>query len=130
MNKNKNKNKNEDDSENDDASDDDDDDSDSDDEKEDSDINERHYRHTGGLQVDWGSDTWIDWDQRCHGKIDSNEMRRTYPEGFTWTCCGKLGQESGCESSSHSQTPLDEKYPISSESDSQDHVDEYSDDYY
>ena len=82
------------------------------------------------MQVDWDSDTWIDWDQRCHGKIDSNVNRREYPDGFVWTCCGKSGERSGCESSSNSQTPLDEKYPTSSEPDEQDHIDEYSDDYY
>jgi len=57
---------------------------------------ERH--HDGELEVDYNADTWADWDERCHGDIDTNSMRREYPEGFIWSCCEKRGDERGCKS--------------------------------
>ncbi|KAI1735326.1 hypothetical protein F4680DRAFT_470084 [Xylaria scruposa] len=40
-------------------------------------------------------DVWADHDERYHGPIDTDENRFAHPEGFVWTCCGKLGYRSG-----------------------------------
>ena len=72
---------------------------------------EREYHHTGDLEVDYEGDFWADHDEDCHGKIDTNSMRREYPEGFKWTCCEKTGDESGCTLGKGST--IDELYPDS-----------------
>ncbi|KAI4818574.1 hypothetical protein E4T44_06545 [Aureobasidium sp. EXF-8845] len=56
--------------------------------------------HDGELEVDWDSDTWVDWDQRCHGTIDTDFFDE-YPEGFRWECCGAVGNEDGCQIKPH-----------------------------
>jgi len=53
--------------------------------------------HPGDLEVDWEGDHWADHDERCHGPIDTNSNRCEYPEGFKWSCCGKLGGSAGCQ---------------------------------
>ena len=45
---------------------------------------------------------WPDHDEDIHGIIDSEESRKEYPENFTWTCCGRRGDEQGCARSRHS----------------------------
>jgi hypothetical protein len=58
-------------------------------------------RHPGDLEVNYESGTWDDWDENCHGKIDTKSNKSEYPDGFTWTCCGKEGTyASGCEEGS------------------------------
>eukprot|EP00282_Hemiselmis_andersenii_P012079 CAMPEP_0114117398 /NCGR_PEP_ID=MMETSP0043_2-20121206/5012_1 /TAXON_ID=464988 /ORGANISM="Hemiselmis andersenii, Strain CCMP644" /LENGTH=184 /DNA_ID=CAMNT_0001209787 /DNA_START=31 /DNA_END=586 /DNA_ORIENTATION=+ len=47
--------------------------------------------HDGELEVD--DDAWPDHDERCHGTIDSNSMRREFPENFIWSCCNTRGGE-------------------------------------
>lgn len=32
-------------------------------------------------------------------------MRKENPEGFTWDCCGKPGDESGCKLEKHEADP-------------------------
>ena len=76
--------------------------------------NKKQYKyHPGDLQVDWAA--WPDHDERCHGRIDTNANRREYPENFTWDCCDKHGDESGCELRSRPATPIDDKYETSPE---------------
>jgi hypothetical protein len=53
------------------------------------------------LDVDYDADIWADHDERCHGTIDTAEMRKDYPEGFVWDCCEKDGNEEGCELDVH-----------------------------
>ncbi|KAI1080184.1 hypothetical protein F5B20DRAFT_580579 [Whalleya microplaca] len=53
------------------------------------------------LKVDHESLTWDDWDEICHGTIDSEKNRRESPEGFIWTCCGKIGTHEGCTRGPH-----------------------------
>jgi hypothetical protein len=61
-------------------------------EDKDGDGGERH--HPGELEVDY--DRWDDHDEACHGIIDSNALRREYPENYIWSCCGRSGDECGC----------------------------------
>ncbi|KDQ14367.1 hypothetical protein BOTBODRAFT_174851 [Botryobasidium botryosum FD-172 SS1] len=55
--------------------------------------------HSGSLQVEY--DRFEDWDERCHGPMDSSANRRDYPENFSWTCCGEDGTDEGCEEDEH-----------------------------
>ncbi|OBZ72362.1 hypothetical protein A0H81_07844 [Grifola frondosa] len=41
--------------------------------------------HSGDLEADY--DSFVDWDESCHGPIDTPANRRSYPENFTWNCC-------------------------------------------
>lgn len=66
-----------------------DDDSEGEDEEDEED---RH--HPGHLMVD--HDNWEDHDERCHGVIDSNALRREYPENYVWDCCDQAGDAPGC----------------------------------
>ena len=54
--------------------------------------------HPGELEPDFSGDGWADWDEDCHGPIDSNSNRKDYPENFKWSCCGAVGTYAeGCE---------------------------------
>ncbi|EMD94608.1 hypothetical protein COCC4DRAFT_75017 [Bipolaris maydis ATCC 48331] len=57
--------------------------------------------HEGELEVDYEGDFWADHDERCHGTIDTQDMREVYPEGFIWSCCDELGTEPGCKETRH-----------------------------
>ncbi|KAI0436694.1 hypothetical protein F4803DRAFT_566649 [Xylaria telfairii] len=57
--------------------------------------------HNGKLEVDYEGDAWADHDEDCHGTIDTDENRLEYPEGFRWSCCGKVGYRSGCTRGRH-----------------------------
>jgi hypothetical protein len=57
------------------------------------------------MEPDYDSDFWADHDERCHGIIDSDEMRDEFPDGFVWTCCDKLGSEPGCQVGRHQSNP-------------------------
>ncbi|KJZ77596.1 hypothetical protein HIM_02773 [Hirsutella minnesotensis 3608] len=61
--------------------------------------------HDGHLEVDDESDFWADHDEMCHGTIDTEEMRKEYPEGFIWTCCGEDGTSDGCLRAMHEADP-------------------------
>ncbi|KIL88120.1 hypothetical protein FAVG1_09003 [Fusarium avenaceum] len=63
------------------------------------------YYHWGELEVDYEAYVWADHDERCHGTIDTEAMRKENPEGFTWVCCGKPGDESGCKLGKHEADP-------------------------
>ncbi|KAM0253491.1 hypothetical protein ACHAP5_000520 [Fusarium lateritium] len=57
------------------------------------------------LEVDYDANIWADHDERCHGTIDSKDMREEHPEGFTWNCCEKPGDEIGCKLGRHEADP-------------------------
>ena len=59
---------------------------DSEDTEQESEEEEVQY-HPGELEFDHESNTWDDWDERCHGPRDTNSHRSEYPEGFKWSCC-------------------------------------------
>ncbi|KAK3935500.1 hypothetical protein QBC46DRAFT_358212 [Diplogelasinospora grovesii] len=61
--------------------------------------------HSGVMEPDYDADIWADHDEDCHGTIDSDEMREEYPEGFTWTCCEKIGTKRGCKLGFHQSNP-------------------------
>jgi hypothetical protein len=72
----------------------------------------RCYHHPGNLDVDWDSEIWDDHDEDCHGKLDSNRLRREFPEGYIWSCCGESGGETkGCTEGKGKT--IEEKYPDS-----------------
>ena len=48
----------------------------------------KNVHHPGELEPDYDEDCWADHDEECHGDIDSNELRREYPDGYIWDCCG------------------------------------------
>jgi hypothetical protein len=54
---------------------------------------------SGKLKVDYAS--FVDWDEDCHGPMDSRSNRREYPENFKWTCCGEDGRSEGCQDNEH-----------------------------
>ncbi|KAI0454731.1 hypothetical protein F5B21DRAFT_473958 [Xylaria acuta] len=60
--------------------------------------------HDGDLEVDDDGDFWADHDEDCHGPIDTDENRVQYPEGFVWSCCGKVGYRGGCTRGRHDAT--------------------------
>lgn len=52
---------------------------------------------TGNLDINYDhDDTWADWDENCHGTMDTDENREEWPEGFVWDCCEKDGTAPGC----------------------------------
>ncbi|KAI4284986.1 MAG: hypothetical protein L6R38_001001 [Xanthoria sp. 2 TBL-2021] len=57
--------------------------------------------HPEETEVDYDGDAWADHDEDWHGTIDSEEMRREFPEGFIYPCCDKNGESEGCKTSRH-----------------------------
>lgn len=53
----------------------------------------------GELEVN--EEEFADWDERCHGPMDTEENQLEYPENFTWTCCEGIGGSEGCEIARH-----------------------------
>jgi hypothetical protein len=56
---------------------------------------------TGDLEVDWEGGFWDDHDEECHGRIDTDDMRRECPDGFVWNCCDRKADNRGCTMSAH-----------------------------
>ncbi|KAF2264845.1 hypothetical protein CC78DRAFT_494649 [Lojkania enalia] len=65
--------------------------------------------HDCELEIDYEASTWWDWDERCHGLMDSKENREIHPEGFIWSCCEEEGTARGCMVGRH--RPVDPKKP-------------------
>jgi TATA-binding protein-associated factor Taf7 len=61
--------------------------------------------YLGEMEADYEGDFWADHDEDCHGPIDTARNREQYPDGFVWTCCEKLGSESGCQLGRHQSNP-------------------------
>ncbi|KAI1761370.1 hypothetical protein GGR53DRAFT_469369 [Hypoxylon sp. FL1150] len=60
--------------------------------------------HNGNLEVNDDDDFWADHDENVHGEIDTEWMREEFPDGFTWDCCGKSGDTTGCVLGQHAAT--------------------------
>jgi hypothetical protein len=60
------------------------------------------------LEVDFDSGFWADHDEDCHGSIDTDEMRKEFPDGFIWDCCDKHG--AGGKELEPFDGPLEENY--------------------
>ncbi|KAF3810316.1 hypothetical protein GCG54_00000360 [Colletotrichum gloeosporioides] len=73
------------------------------------------FYHPGYLEVDDEGDFWADHDEDCHGKIDTDEMREAFPDGFRWDCCGQTGDAEGCHRGSHRSDQFGGKYGISAD---------------
>ncbi|KAJ7510516.1 hypothetical protein B0H11DRAFT_1702112 [Mycena galericulata] len=56
--------------------------------------------HPGDLEVDEAK--FLDWDEDCHGPMDSPHNRDEYPENFSWSCCDGNGMTEGCVAGKHS----------------------------
>jgi len=56
--------------------------------------------HPGDLEVKEAK--FPDWDEDCHGPMDSEHNREEYPENFSWTCCNGGGMAEGCVTGKHS----------------------------
>jgi len=59
--------------------------------------------HPGELEVN--EEEFVDWDENCHGPMDTTENRRSYPENFIWTCCEGNGRSEGCVRGVHRPLP-------------------------
>lgn len=55
--------------------------------------------HPGENKVDKAS--FVDWDENCHGPMDTLANRRAYPEKFVWTCCEEDTESEGCVTQEH-----------------------------
>lgn len=53
------------------------------------------------MEIDEDDDTWNDWDERCHGPMDTKKNQEQYPEGFIWDCCEQGGDTAGCTKGHH-----------------------------
>ncbi|KAK3495013.1 uncharacterized protein B0T23DRAFT_336379 [Neurospora hispaniola] len=60
--------------------------------------------HSEDMEFDENSSTWYDWNEDCHGYMDSEENRRN-PDllgGFVYPCCDKRADEAeGCKLGYH-----------------------------
>jgi hypothetical protein len=52
------------------------------------------WHHPGKAFCD--EDAFEDWDESCHGRMDTKANRREYPECFLWNCCGCTLTSRGC----------------------------------
>ncbi|KAG5653643.1 hypothetical protein H0H81_011745 [Sphagnurus paluster] len=58
--------------------------------------------HPGELEVN--EEEFADWDEACHGPMDTSANRRDYPENFTWSCCEEINTVEGCVRGMHQAT--------------------------
>ena len=54
---------------------------------------------TGDREPDYGADIWTDHDEDCHGRI--SDLEDEYPQGFIYSCCGRVGDAEGCRIGTH-----------------------------
>ncbi|KAJ3958837.1 hypothetical protein N0V92_004591 [Colletotrichum tropicale] len=87
------------------------------------------FYHPGYLEVDDEGDFWADHDEDCHGKIDTDEMREEFPDGFRWDCCGQTGDAEGCHRGAHRSDQLVSKDGVSVDQyESDEEEDDYNED--
>ncbi|KAF9546971.1 hypothetical protein CPC08DRAFT_368623 [Agrocybe pediades] len=55
--------------------------------------------HPGDVEV--LDDKFLDWDESCHGPMDTSSNRREFPENFAWSCCDKTLNSPGCVRDRH-----------------------------
>ena len=59
----------------------------------------------GTMELDSQADVWSDWDEHVCGRMDNQDNRQAYPDGFRWTCCNRSGSRRGCQRTSHRVEP-------------------------
>jgi hypothetical protein len=64
----------------------------------------------GELELD--EESFADWDEDCHGPMDTKENRTQYPENFVWSCCGEDGRSTGCVHGEHTTASARKKRHI------------------
>ena len=58
-------------------------------------------RRSGKKVIFEDDDFWADHDERVHGRIEKLKNDATYAAGFTWSCCGRISDASGCATRKH-----------------------------
>lgn len=46
-------------------------------------------------------ESFVDWDEDCHGPMDTAQNRADYPQNFLWSCCDGVGDSPGCVTGVH-----------------------------
>ncbi|KXJ87504.1 hypothetical protein Micbo1qcDRAFT_197820 [Microdochium bolleyi] len=59
------------------------------------------HKENARTEPDLKGDFWADHDEDLHGRIDSEELREEYPDGYLWTCCAETGSHPGCQRGPH-----------------------------
>ncbi|KUI65411.1 hypothetical protein VM1G_00723 [Cytospora mali] len=57
--------------------------------------------HDGALLINGSDEVWADWDENTFGPHDTDANRDEYPQGFTWSCCKRVGTKPGCTRAFH-----------------------------
>lgn len=55
------------------------------------------------MELDYSAPAWVDWPYPMDGIHDNEQMRKSYPDGFVFTCCDTLASEKkqGCRVGKH-----------------------------
>lgn len=76
-------------------------------------LQDEHLQHLtikGEREVNYDADIWADHDEDCHGPYEDHE--EDYPEGFSWTCCEREGDKSGCKRGPHRAIEFEHRIKI------------------
>lgn len=57
--------------------------------------------HKGEKLVDESNGFWEDHEEDHHGFREDLHDEPEFAEGFVWSCCNRLGDGPGCQSSQH-----------------------------
>ncbi|KUI62632.1 hypothetical protein VP1G_09752 [Cytospora mali] len=57
--------------------------------------------HDGALLINDSDEVWADWDENISGPHNTDANRDEYPQGFTWSCCKRVGTKPGCTRGFH-----------------------------
>ena len=66
------------------------------------------WNNSGDLYVDRRGKFWDDHDERILDRIELEDMRNEYSQGFAWSCCGTSGDDDGCKAGRHVERILEE----------------------
>ncbi|KAK4227822.1 hypothetical protein QBC38DRAFT_363429, partial [Podospora fimiseda] len=55
--------------------------------------------HTGECEVN--EEAWQDMYTEADPDYDNPEMRKSFPKGFQFECCGEIGDHPGCKTGKH-----------------------------
>lgn len=63
---------------------------------------------SGDLYIDRRGKFWDDHDEKILDRIQLEDMRNEYSQGFAWSCCGTSGDDDGCKAGRHVERILEE----------------------